>query len=267
MQQILLHPGFHRTGTSSMQHFLWRNHEVLSPHVSLMMLRHMKPVVRQCAHFAQTRDPLDLLELAELLDTAFNENPIPDGRHLIMSAEGLCGQMPGRPNMKDYAAASALIQYLTGYLSARFPTANLRVILTTRTPDSWLDSVYAFQLRTSRLRLDLAEFKKTYSQAANLEAALTQIADVIAPIDVMFLPLEEAGQHPKGPGCALLDQIGVPGMVRASLLSVGRGNEGPNAQLQQRFLEINRSALDDDEVALLKSQITEAENLGGWKKH
>ncbi len=267
MQQILLHPGFHRTGTSSMQHFLWRNHEALAPHVSLMMLRHMKPVIRQCAHFAITRDPLDLFDLTALLDTAFADNPVLDGRQLIMSAEGLCGHMPGRPGVEDYGAAPLLVQYLTSYLAERFPSANLRVVLSTRDADNWLQSIYCYQLRATRLTLDAADFSEKYRAVADLDTTLAQIAELVDPIEVLFLPLADARQHPKGPGCALLDQIDVPDPVRAALIPVGRGNEGPDAQTWNRFLEINRSDLSDAEVIKLKTTIAEAANLGAWKKH
>ncbi|MEJ6397363.1 hypothetical protein [Yoonia sp. 208BN28-4] len=267
MQQVLLHPGFHRTGTSSMQHFLWRNHEVLAPHVSLMMLRHMKPVIRQCGKFSLTRDPLDLLELAEMLDTAFAENPVPDGRHLIMSAEGLCGQMPGRSGVPDYSAAPMLVQYLTGYLTEKFPQANTRVIMSTRAPDEWLESVYLYQLRMTRLTMDSDAFADTYRAASDLDGVMEQIADLVDPIDVLFLPLSDATRHPKGPGCALLDQIAVPDTLRAALIPVGRGNEKPDDYTRQRFLDLNRSDLTDAEVAGLKTTIAEQANLGGWKKH
>ena len=59
MRQILLHPGFHKTGTSSMQHFLWINREVLEPYFDLRMFRHMKPVVRLASLFSRTNNPLD----------------------------------------------------------------------------------------------------------------------------------------------------------------------------------------------------------------
>lgn len=267
MQQILLHPGFHRTGTSSMQHFLWRNHELLAPYVALMMLRHMKPVIRHCGHVSTTRDPLDLLELAGHLDTAFDENPVADGRHLIMSAEGLCGQTPGRSGVEDYSAAPMLIQYLTGYLAERFPEAELRVILSTREAEAWLRSVYLYQLRTTRLTLEADEFAEKYRAVADFEGSMVQIAEVIAPVDVLVLPLEEASLHPKGPGCALLDQIPVPDHVRAALIPVGRGNEGPDAYTQQRFMDLNQSNMTDKQVANLKAAITDETNLGGWKKH
>lgn len=249
-----------------MQHFLWRNRESLEPYLSLMMLRHMKPVIRQCGIAATTRNPLDLMDIAGLLDTAFSDNPVPEGRNLIMSAEGLCGHLPGRAGVEDYAAAPMLIQYLCGYLADRFPGAQIRVILSTRGAEAWLTSAYCAQLRATRLTATAQEFADRYKAAADFDAVLAEIATLIDPIDVLFLPLEEATRHPLGPGCALLDQIPVPDVVRNALLPVGRGNEGPSAATRDSFLRMNQSTMDDAEVIRLKADLAQAEDLGMWKR-
>jgi hypothetical protein len=265
MQDILLHPGFHRTGTSSMQHFLWRNHAVLAPHLELMMLRHLKPVVRQAAHIATTHNPLDLLEMTELLDAAFDARALPDGTNLLISCEGLCGHMPGRIAVDDYAAAPMLVQYIAGYLTERFPNARVRVIFSTRDADDWLRSVYRYQLRSTRLTLDEADFVAKYRPAADLDAVLSDIAASLAPIEVSFIPFDEAIAAPQGPGAALLRQCAIPEDIWGKLHSVGLGNAGPTDALCARFLELNRSTLPDHDVTAHKQTIAKEANLGTWK--
>lgn len=249
-----------------MQHFLWLNRELLAPHLSLMLLRHMKPVIRKAARFSAGQNPLELLDMAALLDQAFDDNPPHPGTDLIISSEGLSGDVPGLHGVADYSAVPALATYLTGYLTDRFPAARVQVILTTRGAEDWLFSTYRHLLRNTRLTLDRAEFAARYAAAADLDACVARIAEAIDPVPVSYLPLRQAATNLKGPGAALLDRLPLPAEVRAALQPVGHGNEGPEARMWQQFLSLNRSALSDDEVSRLKSAMAEAVDLGGWRK-
>jgi len=107
--QILLHPGFHRTGTSSMQHFLWLNRDAIAPYLTVRLTRHFKSVARLCTRYAVTQNPLDLTDMITELDTAFAQDPVPSNRNLIISSEAFCGEIPGHNTVADYSAAPTLI--------------------------------------------------------------------------------------------------------------------------------------------------------------
>ena len=265
-QQILLHPGFHRTGTSSMQHFLWMNREKLAPHLTIRLTRHFKSVARLCARYAITENPLDLTDMIGELDIAFAQDPVPTGRNLLISSEMFCGEIPGHGTVKDYRAAPTLISYLAGYLQERFPNAQIRVILTTRDADDWLFSVYRHVLRRSRVTITREEFAETYKAAADFEAILQDIAEAIEPLDVLFLPLDHALHNAAGPGAALLDQLPLPDDVRNALLPVGIGAKGAEPHLWGQFLAMNRADYPDDQVTAQKEQMAEAAKLGHWRK-
>lgn len=265
-QQILLHPGFHRTGTSSMQHFLWLNREILAPHLTIRLTRHFKSVARLCTRYATTQNPLDLTDMIGELDTAFAAEPVPTNRNLLISAEMFCGEVPGHGDVQDYGAAPTLITYLTGYLQERFPKAQLRVILTTRDAEPWLFSVYRHVLRRSRVTLTHAEFAKAYQDAANFDDILSRIAEALDPIELLYLPLEHALQNPLGPGAALLDQMPLPDDVRAALIPVGIGAKGAEPHLWGQFLAMNRADLSDAELSAQKEQMAETAKLGHWRK-
>lgn len=266
MQQILLHPGFHRTGTSSMQHFLWVNRDLLAPYLTVRLTRHFKPLAQLCTRYAARQNPLDLTDLIGALDQGFAEFPVPRDRNLVISSEALCGDIPGHGTIKDYSAAPALITYLTGYLQDRFPEAEIKVILSTRAPENWLFSIYRHVLRRSRLTLTPEKFARDFTQAADLMGILAQIAEAIAPIETLYLPLEHALTSPLGPGGALLDQLHVPDDIRASLQPVGIGAAGASKHLWEEFLAINRSDLSNDEIAAQKELMAEAAKLGHWQK-
>jgi len=200
MRQILLHSGFHKTATSSMQHFLWLNRETLEPYFDLRMFRHMKPVVRLAAMYSRTRNPLDLVDMVGLLDDVFDEFPVREDRDLLISCEGLSGHFPAAQQVKDYSAVPVLMTYVAGYLVEKFPDAQVKLIFTTRQEDSWLYSVYRHHLRAHRMTLDYKSFAATFKSAARLDAVIREVAEILAPLPVMFLPMEDAVQHPLGPG-------------------------------------------------------------------
>jgi len=265
MRQILLHPGFHKTGTSSMQHFLWINREALEPYFDLRMLRHLKPVVQLCTLFSRKQNPLTLVDMVDLLDEVFSEFPVRDDRDLLISCEGLAGHLPGWPNVRDYSAVPTLMAYLAGYFADRFPDAQVKVLFTTRSSNEWLYSAYRHHLRGQRMTLDFKEFEAQFGAAANLDKVIAEVAETLAPLPVLFMPMSDALRHPRGPGAALVDQMNVPQVVRDSLQVVGKGNEGPSDALWEQFLKLNRSTLPDRTVVNQKKALAEAAALGGWK--
>jgi hypothetical protein len=91
------------------------------------------------------------------------------------------------------------------------------------------------------------------------------VAETLAPLPVLFMPMSDALRHPRGPGAALVDQMNVPQVVRDSLQVVGKGNEGPSDALWEQFLKLNRSTLPDRTVVNQKKALAEAAALGGWK--
>jgi hypothetical protein len=264
-QQILLHPGFHRTGTSSMQHFLWLNRDTLAPHLTIRLTRHFKSVARLCTRYAVTQNPLDLTDMIGELDTAFAQEPVPTGRNLLISSEMFCGEIPGHGPVQNYSAAPTLIAYLTGYLTERFPDAKIRVLLTTRDADEWLFSTYRHVLRRCRVTMTRDEFATAYCDAADFDPILQDIAEAVDPIEVLYMPLDHALQNSAGPGAALLDQMPLPDTVRDALMPVGIGAKGAEPHLWGQFLAMNRADYPDDQVTAQKEQMAEAVKLGHWR--
>ena len=248
-----------------MQHFLWLNREALEPYFELRMMRHFKPVVRLAGTFSRKKNPLHLLDMVGLLDESFDEFPVRNDRDLLMSAEGLCGHLPGANDVTDYSATPILMTYLAGYLVERFPDAQVKVLLTTRNAYDWLFSAYRQHLRGHRMIMDFSEFEETFREAANMYAIISEVAEVLAPLPVMFMPMSDALRHPLGPGAALVDQMNVPEEVRASLTPVGKGNEGPSDALWQQFLKMNRADNTDTALTNRKNNLADAAGLGGWK--
>ena len=264
MTRILLHPGFHKTGTSSIQHFLWVNRHVLAPQVAPVMLRHLKPVVRMACRYARRQNPIDLIDLVPALDDAITDAAILPGRDIVVSCEGLLGHVPGWPGVAAYDAAPTLSACYVGYFQDRYPGADLRIVLTTRDAASWLFSAYRHHLRGQRMTLSAEEFASGFAAAADLCA----VADAIAAhvdVDVLTVDLADMRDYPGGPGGAICDLMDLPAAIVAQLQPVGQGNTGPEAALWHQFLDLNRSTLADRAVQVEKARLAQITDLGGWR--
>ncbi len=265
-KQILLHPGFHKTGTSTAQHVFWLNRDLLAPHVAIFQLRHLREVAKLCMGYAKTQNPLLLMDMIEALDSVFADVTAADPRHILISCEGLSGHLPGWPDVDTYAAAPVTISYICGYLEDRFPDHRLAVTLTTRGADEWLYSAYRHHLRGYRLGQSWDEFHGTYRAAADLDAIVRDIREGVAPVPVTALPLEASRDHPLGPGGAILNGLDLPSGLMARLDPVDAGNQGPSDDLADKFLALNRGDLPDGEVQAQKDALAEMSGVGGWKK-
>jgi hypothetical protein len=267
MTQILLHPGFHKTGTSSIQHFLWLNCTVLAPYAAPVLLRHLKPVVRMACRFSRYNNPIDLIDIVAAMDTAMAQAAPRAGQDIIVSCEGLLGHLPGWPGVDSYAAAPTLITYFAGYFQDRYPDAQLSVVLTTRDAAGWLFSAYRHHLRGQRMTLSAADFAATYVGAGNLDSDVNAISVALGGVPVRSLNLSAMRDHPLGPGGAICELLDLPAEVTAKLSPVGAGNAGPEEALWQQFLDLNRSDLDDRAVQAAKTELAQATDLGGWRRN
>ncbi|MFZ3582917.1 hypothetical protein ACOI1H_12180 [Loktanella sp. DJP18] len=264
MTRILLHPGFHKTGTSSIQHFLWLNRDALAPYVAPVMLRHLKPVVRMACRFSRFRNPIDLIDIVPALDQAVQEAALRPGQDIVVSCEGLLGHLPGWPGVATYGSAPTLIACYAGYFQDRYPGADLRVVLTTRDAAGWLFSAYRHHLRGQRLTMTADDFATTYAAAADLEGMAVAVAAVIdTPLSTV--DLSDMQGLPGGPGGAICDLMDLPATTVAALKPVGPGNAGPSEGLWRQFLDLNRSTLSDRAVQAEKTRLAQNADLGGWR--
>jgi hypothetical protein len=265
-QRIILHPGFHKTGTSSMQHLLWLNRALLAPHALVLLLRQLRPVAKLCAAYSRNQNPLALIDLADELTRVFDEAPDPEGRDILLSCEGLSGHLPGWPGVSSYDAAPLTISYVAGFLAERFPRAETTILLTTRDAEGWLWSAWRHHLRGQRLTRDWTWFRARYAAAADLDAVALAVAEAAEGAAVLSIGLDRAVTHSLGPGGVLIDQLRLPAEVRRQIVTVKPGNRGPDAELAAEFLALNRSDLSDDAVRARKDELADLAEIGGWRR-
>lgn len=258
-RRILLHPGFHKTGTSSVQHFLWHNRRRLAPEARIYLLRHLRPAADAAMRHSRKRGAADLAVMVEALCEMLADAP--RDRHLILSCEGLSGHVPGWPDVDDYAAAAEILPVVAEVLRESLPGHALHVVLTTRASGAWLNSVWRHLLIGTRLRLDWSAFAARYASAADLDGAAARIAAALGTVPVEILPLEEAQVHPLGPGGALVARLGID---PTGLVPVGHGNRGPDQTLAAELLALNRSWRSAAAIKARKQALCAERGVGGW---
>ncbi|KIN62356.1 hypothetical protein Z946_1213 [Sulfitobacter noctilucicola] len=239
-RRIIIHAGFHKTGTSTIQATLRENRVALKKHVALRLRWHLRDVVSSARGYSTEQDPLTLIKLQSRFGQMVNELPGMPRRTLILSAEELSGHLPGRGDLADYSAAPVLLYAYWEILRSAYPEAEIIIFLTVRAPQAWLVSAYWQHVKSSDMTLDLDTFCERYAGAADLEEMAAEIASRV-PTPVRSATLEGARDLPLGPTDRLLDMCDIPLSVRATLTRVAPVNQRPPEDVLQALLAANRA--------------------------
>lgn len=188
MKRVILHAGFHKTGTSHVQRTLRANSVALAPFVSLRLKRDMKPLMRAARSFSAMGDMEALttvaIEFRALLDGVAN-TPC-----LVIAAEELSGHMPGRPRIAEYSAAPVLAELYSTAIRDRWPNAEVVFHYGTRSPQDWLRSAYWEHVKSASMTMELDAYIDRYDKAADLNGIANQVAEL--GVAVQTTPLENA---------------------------------------------------------------------------
>lgn len=238
-RRIIIHAGFHKTGTSTVQATLRENRVALKKQVALRLRWHMKDIVTAARGFSMDHDPLTLIKVQTRFGTMVNDLPGMPRRTLILSAEELLGHLPGRANLMDYSAAPVLLYAYWEILSAKYPEAEIVIYLSTRGPEAWLASAYWEHVRSSSMTLEFDAFATKFHRAALLNDMAAEVASRV-PVPVHTFPLENCADLPLGPADPLLRLCELPEDVKTRLVPVPSSNVRPRADVLKALLEANR---------------------------
>ncbi|MDQ2090680.1 hypothetical protein [Marimonas arenosa] len=252
MTQILVHAGFHKTGTTSVQQTLRENRGLLKERVVLALPWKLKPLLHAARAWSAYRDPLSLAKFTHRAEAFVAELPPLRHRGLIMCSEELSGHLPGRGGIPDYRGAVPLMGELTRALRRRFPDHDLRVVYSTRAPDAWLESAYWEQVKSSSQTMSLAAFRDQYTRAADFNPVLAAIRRAIAPASLESFALEDCAADRLGPAAPLLRLAGLDDAVCAGLTPLPPANTRLAQEALDHLLDLNRTHPDSADRAAAK---------------
>lgn len=252
--RVILHPGFHKTGTTTMQQALRANRAALAPHVRIVLRPGMVAVCEAARAWSVGRNPLDMALLRSELARLVGRWKPDDPRPVLLASEDLCGHMPGRHGLASYDAAPALMRAATEAIEQVHPGTEISLFLSTRAGGDWLTSCHAQHLAASRMTLTAAEYADRYRASGDLDAVIDAVAKA-QPYPVHRAALDASRDRRLGPLDPLLDLIGLPDPVRASLAPQPRANAAPPPQVLDRLLALNRGDLDDTALRAAKKTL------------
>ena len=253
MTRVLLHPGFHKTGTSSLQHGAMDLAEELAPHLRVLFTQDVQEATRFAKRYSAYRDQADLERFAEAFTDVIDTLDPDDPRGVLITSEDLCGYIPGNHGVMAYDAAPALMHVAAAVLRARFGAgAKICVFFTTRMPIDWQRSVWWQNLRAMRLTLDFDTYREQLEVGARLDDIVDLVEDRIRTrATVVDAPIEDYGETALGPLGAALEQLNVS---TADLPPLPARNVQPQGAAEE-LLALNRSDLSDDALAQAKRDV------------
>lgn len=255
--RLLVHPGFHKTGTTSLQHTATANAAALDGRLTFLTTAHLMPATRAARQYSAQPSAARLARFGGLLAEALEEVGT---EALLISSEDLCGHMPGRKTLRGYAAAPALMDMMAEVWTSLWGReADVTVWFTTRAPEAWLRSVWWQNLKALRLTDDLETYAQDMAPAADLDGVVTSCAKAIGGrARVLSDRIEDVGAGPLGPLARALELL----EIDAEGLKVLPAKNLQPGGAAEELLALNRSDLDDDTLRERKRVLVE-----GWKKH
>ena len=255
--RIVLHVGFHKTGTTSLQIALAAHQPALSPfaHIETLRLPGKLMGATEAAR-AFSRDPqaFGLASVSQAMTVWVASLPDPKGGRILVSSEDFAGHMPGRFGLTDYRAAVQTVPAAVAALRDRFSGANIRVLATTRLAEPWLRSLHWQLSKHPELMLKQRRFCKDFASAADFGAVLEPLGAALAGQATLHrVALEGISARRLGPVEALYDLADLPAALLASLEPLPARNVRVTDGLADQFVRLNRAKLPSEELRDAKS--------------
>ncbi|MCR9156384.1 MAG: hypothetical protein NXH80_03985 [Rhodobacteraceae bacterium] len=254
--RIVIHAGFHKTGTTSAQSMLRENANVLAPHVRVFLKDAFEGLTESARAFSIDPKKKTLAHVARAAAAFFAKVAADDPRPILMSSEDLSGHMPGRHGLECYDSAGLVMKCLSRAAFLRFgASTDLTFYFSTRKIDAWLRSTWWQNLRSTRLTDDFETYRSQFDAARSLDDILEEIAADVAPARVTSFPLEDATDLPLGPLDPLLTLLELTDLDRAGLTVLPPENVQPDHGIDAVFLALNKSALPEKDVQDAKRMV------------
>ncbi|GEM_PF-350103 len=262
--RVIVHAGFHKTGTTSLQDFLSSKQDALQDHYRFYGKLDFRKAGAHARIYGQRPFPWRLWRFRRSFRGFLNS--IEDFHTIILSRETFSGGMPGhrrlsRRMVKTYqSAARPLATVILAELRKRFGAGtDITFVYTVRDTDDWRKSVHGHLLRSIRLRDDLEAFSARFPDQQGPEYEARKMALFLDPVPVITIRLEDFQDDKEGPAAAILDMLDVPDSKRQILVKAFRSNPGQSADMRRKMLDLNRSPLGRKKLKSAKDKLLRAD--------
>jgi len=252
-RKIVIHPGFHKTGTTTLQKTLRANGRLLWPVMAIGLRHQLEPTLQASRAYSTWGNRLSLIKFRRRFSRYIQSLDLGEKRRLCISSEELAGHLPGRGKIVDYGALPQLMKTMSRVLERRLgPDIDLSFFITTRAPGDWLRSAYWEHVKSAHMQLDFTDFRTRYAAASDHGPIIEALRRAVAPHQVVTAPLERCNGLRLGPADPLLDMLDIPDWRRRKLVPQAPRNAFRGDEVLQALLEINRTTGSSDEARPLK---------------
>lgn len=259
-RRIILHTGFHKTGTTSIAATLRHNRAALKAQVAMRLPPQMRELISATRGYSTWRDPLTLIKAETRFMTLLDALPSMPRRSLIITSEELGGHLPGRGDLMDYGAMPIILYSFWTLIREKFPAADIQIYLSTRNQADWLVSAYWQHVKSSSMTLDMDAFLEKFHKAGNLTHMVNEIASRV-PCPTHHCAIEDSKHRPLGPADPILDLCDIPQHIRNTLEPVAVQNIRPDMETLMALLDVNRTVKDPEKRLATKKAIMAKANM------
>jgi hypothetical protein len=248
---MIIHAGFHKTGTTTVQNVLKAQHPFLTPHLCVILKSDIRDLCEAALAYSAQPSKTRLATFRDEAAACFGTMPEDDPRPILISAEDLCGAIPGRHGRIGYPHAKALLATLISQIALDCAP---QVYLSTRAPTAWLKSCYAHNLRHGRTCLSLEDFITAHA-GPSLDKIAADIASALGRVPVTTAALEDTSTSAHGPLTPILDLLALPEALRKPLRPTSVGNPSLPPDILDALLKLNRAKDDGTTRNKAKKQL------------
>lgn len=260
MTRVVVHAGYHKTGTTSLQDFLQDNKGALTSQLRFYGKADFLAAGAHARIYGQRPYAWRLWRFRRSLRRFLTD--LAPGGTIVLSRETFSGGMPGHRKIggemiTSYGRSAArLARVIVSELRRKFgQDVDITFFYTTRDTDSWLRSVHGHLLRSIDLTDDFDSFRARFPDVKGPIGEAADMAAILAPIPVRTAALEDYKSHREGPAAALLDLLGISADVRATLKPARHSNPGQPEEMRETFRRMNARQLTRDVLKRQKEDL------------
>lgn len=257
MTRVIIHAGFHKTGTTTAQRFLMHNGEHIWPHHAIAVQHRIREPLQFALTYSTGAGRLALDEFRNRFNSFLKTLNLGGGRGLVISAENLAGMMPGKNQLVEgYAACPVLMKVVARCIEDVIdPKPDMTFYFSTREKKAWLRSLWWHNLSKTRLTQNFNDFAGAIGPGCDQDGTIAQVQKAVAPYPVTSVALEHSSGQRFGPATPLIDLLNLPKSAQEALQNIPAENVMPPRKLVKEFLALNRSNLGNSDLAAHKHEL------------
>lgn len=261
MRRILIHPGFHKTGTTSAQAFLNKNRKQINRHYAIVGPSRARQagLINAARAFTRSGSPEDAAAFTAKTHEVLDTIDFRARRGLILSDENLAGRRPGGDVSTAYQRLPEVMTLLTQALTAHFEPdpCEIAIYLSTRDLASWAYSLWGHNVRKSRVT---EAFASPIVPGISLEERAETLRTALPDASHLTRPLEALANTTFGPGTPIADWLHAGPGDFSKLLAGPLAGAAPPLEKTEACLEMNRSIEDDLVLRMAKQDLLDDAN-------